>query len=108
MLRSFALDSLVAGESSRILIGMNIAHASSETLDNRCLHIEETRLISDLRIMHSKVDELYQIVQSLRTRHDETAVQTYAERCALQIDVDRVDEIYLWFVALKDQTRVSA
>ena len=36
-------------------------HATQPVRD-RWLDVEEVRLVSDLRIMHSKVDELYQMV----------------------------------------------
>ena len=71
----------------------------------RGLDIDEVRLVSDLRIMHAKVDELYQIVQNLKRRHNEEAIYNYADHPVLQEDIDRVDQIYLWFVALKDEER---
>lgn len=74
----------------------------------RWLDIEEVRLVSDLRIMHSKVDELLQIVQNLRRRHDEQAIFNYADQPVLQEDIERVDQIYLWFVALKEESRKRA
>jgi hypothetical protein len=72
-------------------------------LDDRFLKIGEIRLVSDLRIMHSKVNELYQVVDTLKRRHSETAIRRYADTVALEDDIKRVDEIYLWFVALKEQ-----
>lgn len=68
---------------------------------NRWLDIEEVRLVGDLRIMHAKVDELFHIVNGLKQRHDEAAVVDYADREQLDKDIERVDEIYLWFVKLK-------
>ena len=35
---------------------------STQPVPNRWLDVEEVRLVSDLRIMHSKVEELYQMV----------------------------------------------
>ena len=67
--------------------------------------MEEVRLVSDLRIMHAKVDELYQIVQNLKRRHSEEAIFDYADHPVLQEDIDRVDQIYLWFIALKEEGR---
>lgn len=69
---------------------------------HRWLDIEEIRLVSDLRIMHAKVDELYQLVTNLKRRHDEPSIRDYADRPVLDEDIRRVDEIYLWFVSLKD------
>ena len=63
------------------------------------------RLVSDLRIMHSKVDELYQIIKTLRERHDGEAIRRYADPPVLEKDITRVDEIYLWFLALKENRR---
>lgn len=74
-----------------------------ENREGRWLDIEEIRLVSDLRIMHAKVDELYQIVANLKRRHAEPAIREYADRNVLDEDIRRVDEIYLWFVNLKDQ-----
>jgi hypothetical protein len=65
--------------------------------------IEEIRLVSDLRIMHAKVDELYQLVSNLKRRHNETAIRDYADTPVLDEDIARVDEIYLWFVSLKEE-----
>ena len=70
--------------------------------NNRFLKIEEMRLVADLRIMHSKVNELYQVVDTLKRRHAETAIGLYADRVALENDIKLVDDIYLWFVGLKD------
>ena len=70
--------------------------------ENRGLDIEEVRLVADLRVMHAKVHELYQVVTNLKRRHDESAIRTYADDVALLEDIRRVDEIYLWFVSLKE------
>ncbi|HEV7217685.1 MAG TPA: hypothetical protein VGN39_02340 [Terriglobales bacterium] len=67
------------------------------------LNIEEVRLVSDLRVMHSKVDELFYIVSSLKRRHDQTDIHKYADPPLLAEDIMRVDEIYMWFIALKDE-----
>lgn len=77
---------------------MKKASASSEHLK-----VEEIRLISDLRIMHSKVNELYQIVSIIKRRHQEMALRRYADHKMLDDDIKRVDELYLWFVNLKDE-----
>lgn len=76
---------------------------SKDSIGNRWLNIEEVRLVGDLRIMHSKVDELYQVVNNLRRRHNEASVQKYADGPVLTEDIARVDEIYMWFVKLKEQ-----
>lgn len=75
---------------------------SKDSVGNRWLDIEEVRLVGDLRIMHSKVDELYQVVNNLRRRHSEAAVQKYADGPVLTEDINRVDEIYMWFIKLKE------
>lgn len=72
------------------------------------LTIDEVRLVSDLRIMHAKVDELYQVVMNLQRRHDEDAIHSYADQPVLNEDINRVDEIYLWFVKLKNEGRRRA
>ncbi len=67
------------------------------------LDIEEIRLISDLRILHSKIDELYGIVENLKRRHSEGSIVEYADRAVLPENISRVDEIYLWFVKVKEE-----
>jgi hypothetical protein len=69
----------------------------------RTLDIDEVRLVSDLRIMHSKVDELFHIVSNLKRRHNEADVRLYADGPVLEEDIARVDQIYLWFVSLKEE-----
>jgi hypothetical protein len=71
--------------------------------NERSVRIEEVRVVADLRIMHSKVNELFQVVSSLKRRHSEVAIRKYSDREAMEDDIKRVDEIYLWFVALKEQ-----
>jgi hypothetical protein len=76
---------------------------SAQDLRERWLEIEEVRLVSDLRLMHAKVDELYNAVQQLKRRHDEGAILRYSDQAALTDDIQRVDEIYLWYVKLKER-----
>jgi hypothetical protein len=76
---------------------------SSQAVEERSLTIEEVRTVSDLRVMHAKVDELYQIVSALKERYDETAIIKYADQPVLTKDIQKVDEIYLWFVRLKEE-----
>ncbi len=71
--------------------------------DERFLRIEEIRVVADLRIMHSKVNELFQVVSVLKRRHQEMAIREYADHRMLDEDIKRVDEIYLWFVGLKEE-----
>ena len=70
---------------------------------NPALTIEEIRIIADLRIMHAKVDELYHVVQDLKRRHSENSIHAYSDKPLLAQDIQRVDEIYLWFVKLREQ-----
>ena len=67
------------------------------------LDIEEIRLVSDLRIMHAKIDELYGVVDNLKRRHSEAAIVEYADRQVLPENISRIDEIYLWFIGLKEE-----
>ncbi|HET9183213.1 MAG TPA: hypothetical protein VFP59_13840 [Candidatus Angelobacter sp.] len=67
------------------------------------LEIDEIRLVSDLRIMHSKVDELFQLVSNLKRRHNGIDIRRYADEPILEEDISRVDQIYLWFVSLKEE-----
>lgn len=76
---------------------------TSQTADDRTLTMQEVRIVSDLRVMHSKVDELFQIVSALKRRHDESELLKYADQPVLTEDIQKVDEIYLWFVKLKEE-----
>jgi hypothetical protein len=78
---------------------------SNDNVSDRWLDVEEVRLIADLRVMHSKVDELYQVVTNLKRRHDDDAIHKYADQPVLSEDIDRVDELYMWFLRLKEQNR---
>ncbi len=72
--------------------------------DNRPrVDIEEVRLIADLRIMHAKVHELFEIVSVLKRGREENFIRKYADHAMLEKDIQRVDEIYLWFVRLKEE-----
>lgn len=75
---------------------------SDQPLHGRWLGVDEVRLVSDLRIMHAKVDELYQIVTNLKRRHSGADIHKYADQPVLSEDIARVDDIYGWFVGLKD------
>ena len=78
---------------------------SHDEIKDRWLDVDEIRLIADLRIMHSKVDELYQVVTNLKRRHDDDSIHKYADQRVLAEDIDRVDELYMWFLRLKEQGR---
>ncbi|MGZ4840464.1 MAG: hypothetical protein ACXV5J_01865 [Candidatus Angelobacter sp.] len=67
------------------------------------LAIEEVRLIADLRIMHAKVHELFEVVSVLKRGHEENYIRKYADHAMLEKDIQRVDEIYLWFLNLKEE-----
>jgi hypothetical protein len=77
---------------------------TSPTVADHWLTIDETRIVSDLRIMHAKVSELYQIVSALQGRCDGSVIVKYADQPELTKDIQRVDEIYLWFVRLKEES----
>ena len=77
---------------------------TQQQVEDRWLTIREVRLVSDLRIMHAKVDEIYEVVKALRTRHDEAAIVRYADQPVLTEDIRKIDEIYLWFVKLKEES----
>jgi hypothetical protein len=79
------------------------APESSKQAEERWLDIREVRLVSDLRIMHSKVDELYHVVMNLKQHHDQAAIHRYADAPILAENIRKVERIYLWFVALKEE-----
>lgn len=76
---------------------------STKNSTDRLLEIREVRLVSDLRIMHSKVDELYHVVSNLQRHHSEDAVHKYADTALLAENIQKVERIYMWFVSLKDK-----
>ena len=76
---------------------------TQQNVENRWITIDETRIVSDLRIMHAKVGELHQIVENLKRRHSHQDVFQYADAPVLAENIRRVDEIYLWFVKLKEE-----
>jgi len=67
------------------------------------LDIDEVRLVADLRIMHAKVHELFEVVSVLKRGHEENYIRRYADHVMLEKDIQRVDEIYLWFLRLKEE-----
>ncbi len=75
----------------------------NEPLESRALTIDEVRLVSDLRIMHSKVDELFHIIATLRERYGQGDIYEYSDARILGGDINKVDEIYLWFVKIKEE-----
>ncbi len=81
---------------------------TNQPVRGRWLDVDEVRLVSDLRIMHSRVDELYQIVSNLKRRHSGSDIHKYADQPVLNEDIAHVDEIYLWFVSLKEELSKKA
>ena len=71
--------------------------------EGRPLSIEEVRVVADLRIMHSKVDELFHLIEQLKQRYEEADIDLYSDHQLLTQDIGRVDEIYLWFVKLREE-----
>ena len=80
---------------------------SKKDMEGLTLDIQEVRLISDLRIMHSKVGELHNIVENLKHRHNEADIVKYADYEILAEDIRKVDEIYLRFVKVKEEREGS-
>jgi hypothetical protein len=76
---------------------------TQQPVEDRFLSIEEVRIVSDLRIMHAKVDELYHLVTALKARHNEGDIVKYADQPILTEDIQKVDGIYLWFVKVKEE-----
>jgi glutamine synthetase type III len=76
---------------------------TQHSVEDRYLSIEEVRIVSDLRIMHAKVEELYHLVTALKTRHNEADIVKYGDQPILTEDIQKVDSIYLWFVKVKEE-----
>lgn len=43
------------------------------------------------------------LFQNLKRRHSGSDIHKYADQPVLNEDISHVDEIYLWFVSLKDE-----
>jgi hypothetical protein len=71
--------------------------------DEGRLNLEDVRLVADLRIMHAKVYELFEVVSVIKKRHDENAIRRCSDHAMLDQDIKRMDDIYLWFVRLKEE-----
>jgi hypothetical protein len=76
---------------------------SRQDSDDRSLDVQEIRLVSDLRIMHSKVDELHIMVETMKRWHKEADIVKYAHYEVLSENIRKVDEIYMWFVKVKEE-----
>jgi hypothetical protein len=74
-----------------------------QPVEDRWLNMDEVRIVSDVRIMHAKVDEVFHLVESLEERHDQAAIVKYADSRVLTQDIQRIDATYLWFVRLKEE-----
>ena len=74
----------------------------SQPTNDRWLDIEEVRLVTDLRLLHARVDELHSFVARLKDRHIEKDICKYADGAVLDQNIRKVDEIYLWFLKLKE------
>jgi len=82
---------------------MNPSPRRNKDLDGCSFDIDEIRLIADLRVMHTKVNELHSIIEYLKTRHGESDIVKYADYAVLADDIRKSDEIYLWFVQVKEE-----
>ena len=70
---------LVAGKSASKPAHTHKFRESENTMskasDEGQLGLEEVRLVADLRIMHAKVYELFEVVSGIKKRHDEGAIR---------------------------------
>jgi hypothetical protein len=102
-------DHSVAPEPTRVHLNLHkrMAAGSVKTMSklNRGpqIDVDEVRLIADLRIMHAKVHELFEIVTVLKRGHEDSAIRRYADHVMLEKDIQRVDDLYLWFLSLKEE-----
>ncbi|HEY0565809.1 MAG TPA: hypothetical protein VGC88_09505 [Terriglobales bacterium] len=74
-----------------------------QPLENRSLNVEEIRLVGDLRYMHNRVLELIALVREIRERHPTTDVVRYADRPLLELDIQRVDEAYQYYLDIRQE-----
>ena len=79
----------------------------SQPTDGRWLDVDEVRLVADLRLMHAQVDQLHSFVANLQQRHDEADICKYADGPVLDDDIRKADEIYLWFLKVKQERERS-
>ena len=82
---------------------MNPSPRFNKDLDGHALDVEEVRLVADLRIMHTKVNELFSVVEYLRKRHSDSDIVKYADYEVLADNIRKSDQIYLWFVKVKEE-----
>src|SRR5438270_11904109 len=82
---------------------MNSKESKQPDVHGRWLAIEEVRLIADLRVMHAKINELFHMVTTLQERYDETEIVRYADQELLTRETEQMDQMYLWFVKLKQE-----
>ncbi len=75
--------------------------AAKQQLSPRQIH--ETRIVADLRIMHSMVSQLYHHIRDLHQRYTEPDIIAYADQQLLTIDIKRNDETYQFFASLSEQ-----
>ena len=84
---------------------MNSKESQQPSVHGRWLEIEEVRIIADLRVMHAKVNELHHMMGTLKDRYDESEIVRYSDQELLTHEIQQVDEIYLWFLKLKEEQR---
>ena len=53
--------------------------------------------------MHAKVYELFEVVSVIKKRHEENSIRRCSDHAMLDQDIKRMDDIYLWFVRLKEE-----
>lgn len=86
---------------------MNSKESQQPSVHGRWLEIEEVRIIADLRVMHAKVNELHHMMDTLKDRYDESEIVRYSDQELLTREIQEVDEIYLWFLKLKEEQRLK-
>ncbi len=84
----------------------SLAHTPAKTQEQlSAQQVRETRIVADLRIMHSMVSQLYHHMCDLHERYTEADIIRYADQELLAVDIKRNDETYQFFVGLSERRR---
>jgi flagellar assembly factor FliW len=65
--------------------------------------VDEVRLVADLRIMHARVYEIYNVCNMIRSRHTEKKVVEYADPMVLNDDIQKMQQVSNWFLQVQGE-----
>ncbi len=72
---------------------------------------DDTKMIADIRVLHSKIQELHHGVDTLRKRYPDQDLIRYADIDQVEDDAEKLRQIHTWLRviadALSDQRRAA-